>query len=668
MVSTVRPAESASPWRELIAWLRKELAPRPGRGAATLRIAANCAITVIIAEVFQIPLPAYMAYIVFLASRDEYVGTLITTVGAAIAVTVAVGLSLLFYIVDAGEPALRIPLMALSTFVGMFLVRTSALGPIAFLVGFLIVLGQTLIDPLPSTEVLTRFVLWLWLVVMIPAILTTVVDLALGRNPAKLALQTGLRLLDAATAGLRGHPIDVADLQAEALELLELREHAQIADRRLRALGAVDHRLIETAVELLTLLPALPARTPPEVRGWLADTSQACRVALASERAPVPAARSLPDEWRDRLDGELLAIVVAINDALGRLAADIANRRAAADAPHVATKMPLLVADAWSNPEHARFAFKVTIAVMAAYFIYSMNDWPGTRTSVTTCFFVALGTFGESIHKFTLRIVGAMLGGLLATVCIVYVLPEMTDVGQLALLIAAVSALGAWISTSSERLSYLGMQLAFAFFLGVLHDYGPTTELTTARDRVVGILLGNVLIAIVFSTMWPKSALERAREVIAQALAALGDLVRNAGKPHVDARLTAVQKVTEARHLVSIAMFEAHLLERGGRTESVEEAAVKSVDRLAAAAFVVAAQPPGEEIGEAARAQDAAAAQWFADAAQRVAAEARPPPPPREVIVAAATLSPAAPASLRAAIDARVLLQREIEHAAANPI
>ena len=53
--------------RELITWLREELAPAPGRAAATVRIAANCTITVITGMVFEIPLPAYMAYVVFLA-------------------------------------------------------------------------------------------------------------------------------------------------------------------------------------------------------------------------------------------------------------------------------------------------------------------------------------------------------------------------------------------------------------------------------------------------------------------------------------------------------------------------------------------------------------------------------------------------------------------------
>jgi len=88
----------------------------------------------------------------------------------------------------------------------------------------------------------------------------------------------------------------------------------------------------------------------------------------------------------------------------------------------------------------ARFALKATIAVMASYFIYTMLDWPGIRTAVVTCFFVALGSLGETMHKLTLRIGGALIGGAAALLSIVYVLPQMTDIGQLALLIAAMTA------------------------------------------------------------------------------------------------------------------------------------------------------------------------------------------------------------------------------------
>jgi multidrug resistance protein MdtO len=274
------------------------------------------------------------------------------------------------------------------------------------------------------------------------------------------------------------------------------------------------------------------------------------------------------------------------------------------------------------------------------------------------------------MHKLTLRIGGALIGGAAALLSIVYVLPQMTDIGQLALLIAAMSAVSAWVATSSERLSYLGVQMGFAFFLGVLHDYGPTMELTTARDRIVGILLGNVLMTIVFSTMWPVSALDRARQLLAQALGALGELVRNATQPLVGARLTAVQRVVQARHFVSIAAFETHLLQRDDRRESFEETAVRSLDRLAAAAFVVAAQPSQADFGETARAQDARASTWFADTALRFATGQSPSAPPDQaaLVAARAGLPASAPSPLRAALDARIFLQREMEHVASTPV
>ena len=661
--------ETSSQWGDFTAWLREELAPRPGRTAAAARIGVNCAITVVVAMVFEIPLPAYMAYIVLLLSSREYIGTLITAVAGAIAVTVAVVLSLVFFMAGASEPALRIPLMALSTFLGMFLVRTSALGPIAFLAAFVVVLSQTLIDGIPSTEALLRLVLWLWVVVMFPATLTALVELAFGRSPSKLVRETGLRLLDSVTDTLLGRPsADPGDRQAEALGLLELLKHGEMADRRLRRLAAIDRRLIETLLELLTLLRALPSETPREIRQWLGSLSEECRMALASADAPLPTPRRLPAELLRGLDGEVVAVVTAIADALDRLGAEIARRRLGADAPGASAKRTLLAADAWSNPEHARFALKTTIAVMASYFIYTMLDWPGIRTAVTTCFFVALGSLGETMHKLTLRIAGALIGGAAALLSIVYVLPQMTDIGQLALLIAAMSAVSGWVTLSSERLSYLGMQMGFAFFLGVLHDYGPTMELTTARDRIVGILLGNVLMTIVFSTMWPVSALDRARQLLAQALGSLGELVRNATQPLVDARLAAVQRVVQARQFVSIAAFETQLLQRE-RHESFEEKTLRSLDRLATAAFVVAAQPSAADVGEAVRTQDASTSTWFADNARRVASGQSPPAPPdRTALVAArAGLTDSTPSPLRAALDARTFLQREVEHVASIP-
>jgi multidrug resistance protein MdtO len=660
------PTETTSRWRELYVIVREELAPRPGRGAAVARIALCCAVTVAVGMVFQIPLPAYMAYIVFLVSREEAVGTLITAIGGAVAATLAVAFSLLLYTLDAAEPALRLPLMAASTFLGMFLVRTSTLGPIAFLASFVLVLTQTLIDDVPSLEILTRFVLWLWVVVALPATLTVVVNLIRGENPATLARKTALRLLDTVTVMLEGrNSSELAESRAEALGLLELQVHAGMFDRRLRARTGVDRRLIETLIELLMLVRALPAGTPPAIRAYLVDASKECRRAFASDHAVAPVRRELPGGLTSGLNAETLSVVTAIENAVGRLGDDIVRRRTTVNIPAAKTVSSLFVPDALSNPEHVRFALKTTMAVMAAYIIYTALDWPGIRTAVTTCFFVALGSLGETMHKLTLRLCGALLGGLAAGLCIVYLLPQMTDIGQLCLLIAAASAISAWFATSSERLSYLGLQMAFAFFLGVLQDYGPGTDLTVLRDRMVGILFGNLLMSIVFSVVWPTSALDQARAVLAKSMRALANLMGDVVHPETDMRLVAVQNLTEARHFASIALFEMNLLEDRSRRKGIEETALAELDGLATAVFVVAGQSL-QDGAETVRRQDLASSAWLAESAKRIEeGQDLPVAPSRAGIAEAhAIVSPAATPLSRAAVAARELLQRKIEYVA----
>ena len=226
----------------------------------------------------------------------------------------------------------------------------------------------------------------------------------------------------------------------------------------------------------------------------------------------------------------------------------------------------LFVADAFSNPAHWQFALKTTMAVMISYAIYTLLDWPGMRTAVVTCFFVALSSLGETVHKLLLRLSGAVIGGLIAGLCIVFVLPHLTDIGQLCLLIAAVSVGAAWVATSSELLSYAGMQIAFAFFLGILQGYAPATDLTVLRDRVAGILLGNIVITIVFSSFWPQSARSGVRAAIAEALRAIGEVIRQPRNAE-EARMRTVQALVRADHLRTLSLFELRMLPSHVRDE-----------------------------------------------------------------------------------------------------
>src|ERR1700730_14824066 len=170
----------------LIELLARELAPREGRAQAVLRIAIACSITVAIAMVFQIPQPTYMAYIVFLISKDESSATLTAGVGAMLAATLGVLLNLGLLIIDTAEPALRLPAMAFATFVGMYSVRTFALGPVSYLAGFVIVLLQSIVDDMPSPEKLLRLGLWAWVVILIP--IATIVMMNLAFAPASRVL------------------------------------------------------------------------------------------------------------------------------------------------------------------------------------------------------------------------------------------------------------------------------------------------------------------------------------------------------------------------------------------------------------------------------------------------------------------------------------------------
>lgn len=47
---------------------------------------------------------------------------------------------------------------------------------------------------------------------------------------------------------------------------------------------------------------------------------------------------------------------------------------------------------------------------MFCYAAYLLLDWPGIHTSFITCYMVSLGTTAETIEKFTLRILGALIG------------------------------------------------------------------------------------------------------------------------------------------------------------------------------------------------------------------------------------------------------------------
>jgi multidrug resistance protein MdtO len=331
---------------------------------------------------------------------------------------------------------------------------------------------------------------------------------------------------------------------------------------------------IRRLLDALLILDAYPDPIPPRERQRLSHLVRGCLSAL-ERRSTVAHSPS-----QTASSPEALAATHAFAELQRALS------RTDAHQPSHAGRKPrqLFVPDAFSNPAHWQFALKTTLAIMIVYSVYTMLDWPDLRTSIVTCFFVALGSVGETVQKLLLRLSGAVTGGLLAGLSIVFLLPHFTDIGQLSALTAVGALFAGWVATSSERLSYAGLQIAFAFFLGLLQTYSPATDLTVLRDRVVGILLGNVVMTLVFSTLWPESAMTRLRTALADAQRYTAALLSSTVERPLNRQRT-IEALACARHFEELSRFELEVLpDRISRRAQMPD--VNEIERRAAAAFV----------------------------------------------------------------------------------
>src|SRR5262245_39786238 len=166
-----RPVDS-----DWIGWLKRELAPTPLREIRTGILVTGAVLCVIISMTLQVPELAVSAYMVFFFSQKTKTLTTIAGLAGIIGATISIGLTLLLFKFSYGHPEVRIPVIAVAVFLGMWLSRVFVIGALGFVVGFVVAYSQSIAEQVPSPELIVRGALWLWVALVYSTGLTVVLN------------------------------------------------------------------------------------------------------------------------------------------------------------------------------------------------------------------------------------------------------------------------------------------------------------------------------------------------------------------------------------------------------------------------------------------------------------------------------------------------------------
>jgi multidrug resistance protein MdtO len=171
----------------------------------------------------------------------------------------------------------------------------------------------------------------------------------------------------------------------------------------------------------------------------------------------------------------------------------------------------LVAGDALTNPVHVEFATRAMCATIGCYLLMSLTSWDGIHTCMITCVVTALADRFESDRKQRLRLGGALIGGLMGVFAFVCLVPQVDGIAGVLAILAAGTAVAAWVAQGGARISYAGWQIALAFFMILLQSPHAETTLDVIRDRWVGILLGIVAMRFAFASFQslPSGACDR---------------------------------------------------------------------------------------------------------------------------------------------------------------
>ncbi|KXV56374.1 fusaric acid resistance protein [Acetobacter tropicalis] len=496
--------------------------PAPGRLGYSLRMTCACTLVILICEIWQVPETALPAFVTMALWQKDRMTNVLAGVGVNLLFAVVILLMFGLVHLTLDHPLSLVAATALLSLGFFFLGSASKLKPVAYMLALIVVYALIAIDQAPVGELATRALLYADLFILIPGGVMVVVGGLICPSPKTVlthAIAARLRL----SARLLQQPDALVQEQATAMlregagDMLKSLKMAKLEklwrDHDLECL----HQAIYSSVATLALAHAATRdHSIPHSASSLIQTL--FEMAAIFEKGDYPTDISTPSALGTSPALQELALLLS---TFTTPAPKNQQKEAEKDESGPAG---FFFPDAFTNPEHVRFAVKGTAAVMLSYFLFKVLAWPGIHTCVITCFIVALPTMGEMISKLTLRIAGALVGGAMGIGSLIILMPHLQNSAAFLAMMAAGALVACWIKTGDERIAYAGLQIGLAFFLSDLKGYGPTTDMTTARDRIIGILLGNFITYAVFTSIWPTSAYDKIRDTLRNVFHALDAL------------------------------------------------------------------------------------------------------------------------------------------------
>lgn len=551
---------SPRPWTWFREFLKEELAPYPGRAALTARMVVAATLVMLVTMTFRIPFGIQAIY-AFGISRESPRAT----VRAVMMASAAFALAAAYVIVGAtfamGDPMLHLLWVMATLFIGFYAITTITDYSTATGFGILVAITIPLWDRHIPAELRVEGTLWAAGQTIIAGVTAALAGLLFaGLKPADNPLQPVAQRLAAVEDLLNCY---AADCPMDENSEKELTRVAMVGTSRLRRLlrrsaysphyreqmAAVVElvgRLVDIAANLRHLTFKASGDDRQRMR-ILAENIGRLRADLLSGNTPrlaqsygevdnlsaVPLLREME---------RTVSLVAEVFEGTTPLSA-----YAPPPSPDEAASR-LFVHDALSNLDHVKFALKGCLAASLCYIIYTALDWPEISTAVVTCVLTALTTIGASRQKQVLRFTGALAGGLVGIAALVFILPYLDSIAGFTILFLLVTIPAAWIATSSPRISYFGVQLALAFYLMNLQEFKTQTSLVVARDRVLGILLGLVMMWLVFDQLWGSSAGIEMRKTFISILRLLAQLAR---EPRSTDRGVVIERTYSLRETIN---------------------------------------------------------------------------------------------------------------------